>query len=182
MRRFIYSRPGPKLPIFEVRLDEYLLHGQEKFTSIVLESADSVTITPVTSAREIVLVRQYRFGIQDYSLEVPGGFVDAHEDLQVAAARELREETGYSARQWIYLGWVFANPVFMTARLHNFLALDALPSSAMQLDAAEDVQLEILPLDTVLAQSSLLIKHPHTLSALYLFQQYLSTHPIWPTE
>lgn len=180
-RQYLGSKPGPRLPIFNVRMDEYLLHDQHRFTSVVLESADSVTVTAVTRSREIILVRQYRFGIRDYSLEIPGGFVDEHEDLQVAAARELREESGYTATRWIYLGWVYANPVFMTARLHNFLALDASQTETMRLDPAEDVTVELMPFDQFLPQSSSLVRHPHTLSALYLLHQHLAVHPLlWP--
>lgn len=179
-RRFLRSRQGPELPIFKVRLDDYALDQDRPFSSVVLQCADSVTVIPITTTREIILVRQFRFGIQDYSLEIPGGFVDDQEAIQVAAARELNEETGYTSPQWIYLGWVYANPVFMTARLHVYLALEAQATGAMHLDAAEDVHLQPMDLDSFLAQSSELIKHPHTLSAIYLFHQYAATHPLWP--
>lgn len=86
-----------------------------------LHMPDWVNVIPVTSAGELVLVRQHRCGAARSTLEIPGGCVEPGEDPAVAAARELREETGY-AGPLVSLGVVWSNPAIQTNRTHLFLA------------------------------------------------------------
>lgn len=87
-----------------------------------IDSADWVNVVPVTTAGEIVMVRQYRHGLRDLTLEIPGGMIDAGESPEQAAARELLEETGYRAARIQPLGSVNPNPALFGNRVFTFAA------------------------------------------------------------
>ena len=89
---------------------------------ITLAMLDWVSIAAVTADGRFVLVRQHRHGIGDVTLETAGGFVDEGETPQLAARRELREETGYSLREIQSLGSVHPNTAMQSNRCHIFLA------------------------------------------------------------
>ena len=84
--------------IFRLRRDRYRFepNGAER-DFVVLDSASWVNVVPVTAEGRVVLIRQYRHGIRDVTIEIPGGMIDAGESPKAAAARELQEETGYTA-------------------------------------------------------------------------------------
>ncbi len=71
---------------------------------VVMTAPDWVNVIALTPDFQLVLVRQFRFGIDDFSLEIPGGVMERGEDALVAAQRELSEETGYTGdnvRLWV---------------------------------------------------------------------------------
>jgi 8-oxo-dGTP pyrophosphatase MutT (NUDIX family) len=107
----------------------------------VLECPDWCNVIALTSSGDVVLVRQFRFGTWADTLEIPGGMVDPGETPAQAAARELAEETGYTARELIPLGWVHPNPAFQENRCHTFLALDCAPGTPRP---GEDEEVEVL--------------------------------------
>lgn len=109
----------------------------------IIECPDWCNIIPVTREGKIVMVRQFRFGAWQDSLELPGGIVDAGEAPAMAAARELEEETGYRAREVISLGSVHPNPAFQGNRCHSFLALDCEPGPARP-EAGEDLTVVLI--------------------------------------
>ena len=91
----------------------------------VVDAPDWINVVPVTADGCVVFVRQFRFGIDAITLEIPGGMCDAGEDPASAARRELREETGYDSDELVDLGWVHPNPAVQTNRCHTFLAANA---------------------------------------------------------
>ncbi len=117
----------------------------------LIECVDWVNIIALTRTNEVVLVRQYRPGIDRVCLEIPGGMVDDGEDTQTAAARELEEETGYTAREWRLLGTVAPNPAIQNNRLYSYLALDAEPNGQLRLDGNEVMATDLVPLVDVQA-------------------------------
>jgi 8-oxo-dGTP pyrophosphatase MutT (NUDIX family) len=88
----------------------------------VLSAPDWVNVIPLTADGRVVLVRQFRFGIEAETLEIPGGMCDPGESPEAAAQRELREETGYEAGSLEPIGWVHPNPPLQTNRCHSFVA------------------------------------------------------------
>ena len=114
------------------------------------------------------MVEQYRFGIQQYTLEIPGGMVDDGEDHRIAVERELLEETGYSGIDWYFLGSIPSNPVFQDQYIHHYILKDAVLTGNTSFDDAEDIFIKEVPLPEVI---KLLkegkIQHPHIVNALF---------------
>ncbi|HEY3444724.1 MAG TPA: NUDIX hydrolase [Myxococcales bacterium] len=127
----------------------------------VLESGDWVNVIPFTDAGELVLVRQYRVGRREMSLEIPGGMVDPGEAPEKAAARELLEETGYAPRELRSLGSIDSNPAILNNLTHSYLALGCEPKAATHFDSTEEVELVKVPparIDELLRTGE--IRHP----------------------
>jgi 8-oxo-dGTP pyrophosphatase MutT (NUDIX family) len=107
----------------------------------VVEAPDWINVIPLTADRRVVFVRQFRFGANALTLEIPGGMCDEGESPRASALRELREETGYGTDDLVDLGWVHPNPAFQSNRCHMFLARDVIRvgDPAPQGDEAFDV-------------------------------------------
>ena len=134
--------------IFSVRRDNSrsVTTGQEH-DFFVIETADWVNVVPLTPDREVVMVRQFRHGIRALTLEVPAGIIDPTDASPVvAAARELREETGYAADRLEPLGVVHPNPAIMNNQCHIFVAHDVTRVGAPQWDGTEELEVMTVPL------------------------------------
>lgn len=116
----------------------------------VLEACDWVNVIPVTSAGEVVLIRQYRHGIEDFTLEIPGGMIDDTDDSpQVAAGREMLEETGYGSDDIVSLGSIHPNPAIQANHCHTFLARGAEKRGTPQFDGTEETEVILEPLSRI---------------------------------
>ncbi len=105
-----------------------------------MNSRDWVNVVPVTDEGKVVLIRQFRQGIQDWTIEIPGGVLEPGEEPSEAALRELREETGYLVREVKYLTAVRPNPALQDNTCHLFVALGAWPGSEVDFDPDENIQ------------------------------------------
>lgn len=137
--------------IFDVRRDQSRSQDSGKSHEFhVLEVRDWVNVVPITPDRHVILVRQFRHGIRDLTLEVPAGILDETDATPaIGAARELREETGYAAPSITPLGVVHPNPAIMNNRCHIFVAREARLAGAQALDGTEEVTVESVALAAI---------------------------------
>ena len=140
---------------------------------VVVHAPDWVNVIAVTPDGRLVLVRQFRYGINEFSLEIPGGVMEAGEDPVAAGLRELREETGFTGAPAKLLGSVHPNPAIQSNRCHFVLVEAAVASHALEWDADEEIQVTTEPVDAVLALARAGgISHGLVLDALFMFEPH----------
>jgi len=142
----------------------------------VIDAPDWVNVIPLTADDHVVCVRQYRPGTDQVTLEIPGGMIDPEDaDPVAAAAREMREETGYTATRFDDIGCIAPNPAIQSNRCYTVCACDAVRDGPQALDGAEEIDVELVPLDTIpslVAQGR--ITHSLVIAAFYLLDHRLS--------
>ncbi len=111
----------------------------------VLDAPDWVNVVAVTDDRRVVLVEQYRHGVERVTLEIPGGMIDPDDvSPEAAARRELLEETGYASDRWALLGAVDPNPAIQSNRCFLFLARDARRVAEPAPDGNEELNVHVV--------------------------------------
>lgn len=168
--QLLKSERAIDLDIVKIRHDYYKNPRNEQEVKVIaIEGHDAANVIAQTKAGKIIMVRQFRFGIGDFTLEIPGGIIDAGEEVLIAAQREVREETGYVGENWQYLGNIYSNPVWMNHKIHHFYMDNAELKYELELDEAEDVTIVLLSPEEIYQKIDAgEIKHPHTISAFYL--------------
>jgi len=121
----------------------------EKHEFQVLRSPDWVAVVAVTPADELVMVRQYRHGTAELSLEPPGGLVKAGQTPEQSGREELEEETGYRCNSMELLGWMYPMPALFTNKFYVYLARDVTPTGTFNPDDTEDVETVLVPRDKI---------------------------------
>ncbi|MGH2922346.1 MAG: TIGR04282 family arsenosugar biosynthesis glycosyltransferase [Gaiellaceae bacterium] len=112
----------------------------------------AVFVVPVTNTGEVVLVRQYRHPVRDWTLEVPAGSVEDWETPLEAAERELAEEVGGRARDWHHLTTFYSSSAHLSLRSDAFLATGVLLGTP-EPGEDEDVVVVPMPVDEALARA-----------------------------
>lgn len=138
----------------------------------VLEQMPWVSILAVTPQREVIMVREYRHGAGVVGLGLPGGGGAGDETPAAAAHRELLEETGYEPGNLVELSWTWANWANQTNKVHHYLATGCRPISAPSLDPTEQIEVELVPLVSLLDGEPVLRQSYH-LVTVTLARQHL---------
>ncbi|PJA95609.1 MAG: NUDIX hydrolase [Ignavibacteriales bacterium CG_4_9_14_3_um_filter_34_10] len=109
--------------VFDVKVDEIRYHesGNLGIREVAIHPGGAVVV-PVSKDGKIFLISQYRYPMNETTIELPAGKLEKNEDPLIAAQRELKEETGFSSKDIVKLGKIYTTPGFCNEILHIYLA------------------------------------------------------------
>ncbi|RYY54771.1 MAG: NUDIX hydrolase [Chitinophagaceae bacterium] len=160
---------------FKVRRDKCVTpSGKIVEPYYVYEFPNWVTAVALTEDNQVILEMQYRHGLGETGIEIPGGCVDDTDvDYEAAIRRELMEETGYTFDQVEYLGVTSANPSTNSNVMHMFLARGGKKTTHQQLDPNEEIEIRLASIDELkeLVRSNKIVQSMHTTCILYALEK-----------
>ena len=134
--------------IFKVRKSRFHRRSDQKEGDFfVLDTNDWVNVLALTKSEELVMVRQFRFGTEAFSLEPPGGVIEKGESPILAGERELKEETGFTGKGATIIGSVRPNSAIMSNRCHFVLVEEVEETSPTSFDPHEELETVLVPLE-----------------------------------
>ena len=158
--------------LIKVTYDIADVNGKEAWREVVHHPGASAVVA-IDEENRIIMEKQFRYALNDYLLEIPAGTLDAGEDPLVCAKRELEEETGIIASEWISLGTIATSPGFCNEVIHLYVA-KGLSKGEIHWDEDEYVEVERYTMDELLqCIKEETIKDSKTLSALLLAMPYI---------
>lgn len=132
--------------VVKLNVDDVLLPNGKKDTRERIVHPGGVGIIAITDDNDILMVRQYRYGVQKLLLEIPAGKLEYGEEPLECGKRELLEETGYIAESYTYLGGFCPTPAYCGEITHIYLAQN-LSFRGQKLDKDEFLQVEKVSLE-----------------------------------
>ncbi len=146
MEKRIQTVASLHTPSFSAHLDDVLLKNGRVARRLKIEHPEAAAIIPFISEKEILMVRQYRYALQEETLEIPAGKLDPGESPEACVRRELREETGYDAGDIEFL-YTYAPAIgYSNELIHVFrgrgLERTDEQTDQVEIDAVERVGLE----------------------------------------
>ncbi len=158
--------------ILTLNLDTVELPNGKKAPREVVRHPGAVSVVAL-EGDDLILVRQFRYPVQEILWEVPAGKLDAGEEPEKCAKRELYEETGYKCEQMIHLTTFYTTPGFSDEIMHLYLATDLTPDQQC-LDEDEFVTVEKVPLKKAIAMIGTgEIKDAKSIVGIYMANQYV---------
>ncbi|WP_415904659.1 ADP compounds hydrolase NudE [Neptuniibacter sp. QD48_55] len=134
----------------------------------------AVMIIPVTEDNEVLLIKEYAAGIEDYTLTLPKGLIDPGEDAHIAADRELKEEAGFGSNQLNTLKVMTSAPNYMGHSITAVVARDLYPCR-LQGDEPEEMEVVSWPLaeiEQLVASDD--FTEGRAIAALYMVRDFLN--------
>ncbi|HMO18186.1 MAG TPA: NUDIX hydrolase [Oligoflexia bacterium] len=104
-----------------------------------LNFKDWVHVIPEFSNGDLLMIKIFRFGTESYYLEFPAGQIEMGYTPEEAARAELSEETGYTANDFEFLGWVHPNPALQNNKAYFYIARGIDEAGPQKLEDAEDI-------------------------------------------
>ena len=139
----------------------------------LLDFPDWVNVVALTPGRDMILIRQFRYGSNRMEIEIPGGMINDREAPVEAGARELLEETGYAGRNAGIIGKVCPNPALQRNYCYTVLVEDAVKVAEPTMDDMEDIECFLLSEKAVSSRIAAGdIEHGLVLNALMFYQNY----------
>jgi ADP-ribose pyrophosphatase len=120
--KLISSEEVYRCSIFHVTMDHAIDPEGFEIRRAVVQHGGSAVVMGMDARRRVLLVRQYRLPARRFLWELPAGRIDPGETPLQAARRELKEETGFTARRWSRLVSYYASPGFLAEKMNLFLA------------------------------------------------------------
>ena len=153
--RLLNSRRAFESQTFAVRQDEVRIEKQGRSSEIsysYTEKPEAVVVVPLTSRGQIILIRQYRYAVDDWCWEIPaGGTHDTGDQpLEDVVRKELKEETGATCGPLEYVGWFYSAMSFSDEKCHVYLAHEAELSGEPHTEKGETLEVRLLPVQDVL--------------------------------
>ncbi len=139
--------------IFSFVTEDVTLPNDSRTEMAFIRHPGSAAVVPLLDDRTVIMERQYRHVVRDYLFEIPAGTMDSGESPLACARRELKEETGYVADEFIELGEVHILPAYSDEKIHVYLARD-LTLSRQNLDHDEIITVVTHPFDQVMEMIS----------------------------
>jgi ADP-ribose pyrophosphatase len=170
--KIISSQELLRTPIFTVSQDIAIDPEGFEIKRAIIQHTGSAVVMPVDDQGRILLVRQYRLPAAAYLWEIPAGRMDDGETPLQAAKRELREETGYTARQWKKLFSLYMSPGFLAEKMNIFVAtaLKAGPTEFMEDERIETKWFAPAEVDAMIQAGKII--DGKTIAAFLAWQRY----------
>ncbi len=141
----------------------------------VVRHPGAVVILPFVSNSEIIMIRQYRYPVNEWIYELPAGTLEEGEDPVETAYRELEEETGYKARVLKHLITFYTTPGICDEKMHAYLAYD-LEKSKQRLEKGELIETKVVEFDKAVDMIRHgLIKDAKTIVTLLYYKLFFTT-------
>ena len=158
------KRDQVRLPNGNTSHREYVMHP------------GAVVVVPILANGNVVLERQFRYALHQVFIELPAGKIDAGEEILVTGQRELLEETGYSANDWVKLGHQHPCIGYSNEVIYIYLARD-LVAGTHKRDADETLEIfEASFADCLGMIQNGEITDGKTIVAIFLAEKYLKQH------
>ncbi|DAA97112.1 TPA: ADP-ribose pyrophosphatase [Candidatus Gastranaerophilales bacterium HUM_9] len=159
--------------VIDVKRDDILVSNGHKSIREVVEHSGGVVILAIKD-NKILTVNQFRYPIKTTSIELPAGKLEIGENPDFASKRELEEETGYIAKKWKSLGYIYTSVGFCNEKLYLYLATD-LEYKQVNPDEDEIIEAKEYPIKEVFEMiDNGKINDAKTLCALLRAREYIN--------
>ena len=141
--KFIKTKKQISAKVFNLKFDEVIWVNGNKLVRDKIEHNGVTSIVPILDKKFVILLKQYRYGVDKVLLEVPAGTIDKGENPLKCAKRELIEETGYHGKNWKSLGSFFPSPAYNSCVIYCY-STKIYKKTATSFDPDEVLETKIL--------------------------------------